>query len=506
MTILVTLLVIATSCNDYLDMVPDKRTEVDNSKKVKDLLVSAYPNVDPLMIFEHRTDNVMDNGKQHGNPTRMLTENYHWEDISETAWDGPQALWESCYAAIATANEALSAIELIGEDKENDAYRGEAYLCRAYAHFLLVNTFSQPYKQSTASTDLGIPYVTIPERTIGVEYDRGTVQSTYEKISRDIEAGYDLINDNIYEVPLYHFNKKAAAAFAARFYLFYQKYNLALKYANEAIDKDPSSTLRDFNKYLIYNSSSEWLYRFISKDEPANLLLIPLNSLWGRNYTSQRYGHSSTIASAVTYRSSGPWDRLEMFDMLWGASGMPVKFLPKYHEVFEVRDEVAQTGLPHVVQMAFTTDETLLVRAEANVMLNKFEEAAQDLSYWYVNKGGNAATAESIVQYYTAKRESDRKAVEAGTLSPWLEMVKPFNVDFQIQEGNQEMMLQAVLHARRIETLFSGLRWLDIRRYGIEVIHNIDEGDPITLPADDLRRVIQLPAAIVSAGMQANPK
>lgn len=115
------LLVLCTlvSCDKFLDKVPDKRTEIDSNQKVSELLVSAYPNVDPMMIYEHRTDNVMDNGRRFGEPARMITENYNWEDISETDWDAPEALWNSCYRAIAAANQALQAIETLGEGPEN---------------------------------------------------------------------------------------------------------------------------------------------------------------------------------------------------------------------------------------------------------------------------------------------------------------------------------------------------------------------------------------------------
>lgn len=191
------LLVLCTlvSCDKFLDKVPDQRTEIDSNQKISELLVSAYPNVDPMMIYEHRTDNVMDNGRRFGEPARMITENYNWEDISETDWDAPEALWNSCYRAVAAANQALQAIEALGESPENAPYKGEALLCRAYAHFLLSNTFCQPYNQATASSDLGIPYVEEPETVIGKHYDRGTVHTVYEKIARDIEEGYPLTSN-----------------------------------------------------------------------------------------------------------------------------------------------------------------------------------------------------------------------------------------------------------------------------------------------------------------------
>jgi len=112
------------SCEDFLDKMPDKRAEINSNQKISELLVSAYPNVDPMMIYEHRTDNVMDNGRRFGEPERMIVENYFWEDISETDWDAPEALWNSCYGAIAAANQALDAIRKLGPDLGNGPQRG----------------------------------------------------------------------------------------------------------------------------------------------------------------------------------------------------------------------------------------------------------------------------------------------------------------------------------------------------------------------------------------------
>ena len=43
-------------------------------------------------------------------------------------------------------------------------------------------------------------------------------------INIDIEEGLPLINNDIYDVPSYHFNQRASYAFAARFNLFYEKW------------------------------------------------------------------------------------------------------------------------------------------------------------------------------------------------------------------------------------------------------------------------------------------
>lgn len=39
----------------------------------------------------------------------------------------------------------------------------------------------------------------------------------YEKIEKDLKLGLSLVNDDYYVKPKFHFNKKAAYAFASRF-------------------------------------------------------------------------------------------------------------------------------------------------------------------------------------------------------------------------------------------------------------------------------------------------
>ncbi|KAA5235203.1 hypothetical protein [Bacteroides finegoldii] len=63
-----------------------------------------------------------------------------------------------------------------------------------------------------------------------------------------------------------------------------------------------------------------------------------------------------------------------------------------------------------------------------------------------------------------------------------------------------------MLHLRRVETVHEGLRWLDIKRYGIEISHNRDGETPDVLTKDDLRRAWQLPQDVISAGVLGNPR
>lgn len=122
-----------SSCNDFLDKMPDSRTEVNNEKKITAILVSAYPQTYPIMSYELASDNTMDNGSNYDPYWKSITQMYRWEDVNEIDDDDPKGIWEGCYSAIASANIALQAIEELGSPASLDAQRGEALVCRAFA-------------------------------------------------------------------------------------------------------------------------------------------------------------------------------------------------------------------------------------------------------------------------------------------------------------------------------------------------------------------------------------
>lgn len=80
-------------------------------------------------------------------------------------------------------------------------------------------------------------------------------------------------------------------------------------------------------------------------------------------------------------------------------------------------------------------------------------------------------------------------------------------------EGSvQETMLQCVLGMRRIETMPQGIRWFDVKRYGIEIVRRTMDASGVpavlldVLKTDDPRRAIQLPPKVISAGVEPNPR
>jgi hypothetical protein len=500
---------VLSSCNDYLDTMPDSRAEIDTEDKVTALLVSAYPTTSDVLTLEMASDNAMDNGATYTSGELTQDQSYLWQDMTETSNDGVKSFWNSCYGAVATANQALQAINDMGNPESLSAQRGEALMCRAYGHFALANLFCLAYNPDTADKVLGLPYSTAPETSVSPHYERGTLAELYENINKDIEEGLPLVDDNLYSVPKYHFNRKAAYAFAARFNLYYQKWDKVIEYANVVLGSNPKDVLKDWNE-IVLNSASNWDVRvdkYINSSDNGNLLLLPVSSSWGYYggpYSlGRRYGHAQDIVKNETGRVTGIWgaySNLLPFKNMWGYDQKLA--VTKQGGYFQYTDKVNGIGYRKIIVLAFGTDETLLCRAEAYALKGQLDKAVEDINSWlYTHTVNNfQTTKDAIVSFYgnikCMPTDNSTRTVKK-ELNP---------LGFTVTPGEQEEIIQCILHLRRIETIHEGERWQDIKRYGIEIGHNRDGQSVDVLTKDDPRRAFQLPQDVISAGLEANPR
>lgn|SRR5574344_349870 len=514
-----------SSCSDFLDTMPDNRAEINTESKITNLLVSAYPTSTDVVMSEMASDNAMDNGARYNSTTedKAQEESYLWQEITSTGNDSPKRYWDACYNAIAAANQALQAIDDMGNPDNLKAQRGEALLCRAYGHFALANLFCLPYNPDTADKDFGLPYSMAPETEVAPKYERGTMKELYEKIDNDIEAALPLVNDEIYSVPKYHFNRKAAYAFATRFNLYYKKLDKVIEYADVVLGAVPEKVLKNWYKIVIESGTPNWDNRvdlYINASEPANLLLLPVSSswgYWGGPYDlGTRYGHSNEeICKKETGRAKGMWGAhyyLLPYKNMWGSNQTIA--VSKIGGYFQYTDKVNGIGYRKNVILAFSTDETLLCRAEAYALKGELDKAVIDINHWLSTHTRMFAdyssptpadkplqvTKDQIIKFYSAIEcmplDNSKRTIK--------KEINP--IGFKIASGDQKEMVQCILHLRRIETLHEGLRWQDIKRYRIEISHNRDGQANDELKADDPRRAFQLPADVINAGLQANPR
>ena len=543
-----------SSCKDFLDAAPDTRVELVTVEQLRELLVTGYMSYNYAIVGELSSDNVIDNNSPNDEGMRYNLSSYDLGDEELYAWkdvksniDGnsPSGVWSGCYHAIATANAVLERVAELEQDPSGltdseltmlSAVKGEALLIRAYHHFILVNVFCMPYQGENPVPDYtgkladyqGIPYMTAPETEVKPHYDRGTVADDYRMIEADIEAGLPLINDAIYEVPKYHFNRAAANAFAARFYLFKRDYEKVVKYADAAFNGvDPSEMMSD-----IWAHRGELYYirdigRYYTEMSRANVFLcFSSYSTWARRAHGYRY-QCHREAKRATIEGPGPtWENCKWrntrtnevfsihpcFNGLCGSAGdaeYGKYFAGIMAEQFEYTDKLAGIGYAHMVRAEFTAEETLLCRAEAKLFLGDMEGCFADLKIWddarqkigEENSGLVALTPALIENFYSSKGEGRRWGI-----------MKDIHIDevcpsdkYHLTEAMMPYM-QCIQHYRRIETIHSGMRWFDIKRYGIGFSRKIGKNGTDRLYFMDPRYAIQIPSEVISAGFTVNPR
>lgn len=516
---------ILASCSDQLDTLPDNRTTLDTPKKIAGLLVTAYPDRTPTLFNEWMSDNTDYMGAQNSQGNRGGDQYFFWQEQTEGGNDSPEMVWMLYYEGVYKANEALAAIEDQGGPK-NDILRnskGEALLIRAYDHFILANEFCRPYNGKTSTKDAGLYYATgIADFSAAAEQsNRGTVADVYAKIAADIEAGIPLLNDT-YEVPKYHFNKQAAYAFATRFYLYYEKWEKAKEYADKLLGSNPAASLRDYRALQAMPlSKSDQAVKsaeaYCSASADCNLLVQTSVSNAGMALgpwlISKRYTLTNYLSETELFNSNNIWGTSS--NLIWkpftvNSGENNFALLMKLPREFEVRNTTTGSGYLRTLNVDFTMDEALLNRAEAEIMLGQNDAACADMTIWMKNFfNTNVTLTPTSVQTYF-KTVPYAYADAAKMVPSFKKHISPrFTID---AEGSvQESLLQCLLNFRRIETVHQGMRWMDIRRYNIEIPRRLigANGKPSKnldwLEKDDPRQVVQIPQSIREAGVAGNP-
>lgn len=524
--LLASIIILMPSCNDYLDELPDNRAELDSEDKVIKLLVSAYPNATSAMMCEYWSDN-WDSHDWNLNYNNYMQDLWELKDQpSRSGNDTHFRTWELCYKSIASCNQAIQAIEEMGNPATLKAAIAEALIARAWNHFELATLFMLPYGK-TSSTDLGLPYMTEPETTVRPNYVRGTVEEFYKKIADDIETALPNIDNSLYSQPKFHFNTSAAYAFATKFYMSYGQFDKAIECATRVLGNNPAQVLRSWRATTgMSMDNSEQPDAYMAKNNPATLLMSYPTSGWStsgpNNYsTGNKYSHSQLVAKYETLQSQGPWgNHSNIYIRTWWNTNTNKLFHRKIGYYFEYTDPVARTGFQHTGIVHFTTDEVLLYRAEAYILTKQYTKAYQDLVTFITNYTNSNPTYENIIKFYqdmpyyhyeetyVKNNEGfdvlDKRPTPKKTLHPPL---------YQIDYGtDQEWLLHYVLHLRRILLMGEGQRWLDVKRYGITVHRRlVDRGHKVvsvtdSIPYDDKRRAMQIPQEIINAGCPANPR
>lgn len=462
------------SCDKFLEENPDNRVELDNVDKAAQLLTNAYSDAG-YTFTEWMTDNVTYTVGTSKAPQHDQA--YTWGEFTGDDQDTPTGFWNETYDAIAHANEVIAIIEkLPGDEQKRAAVLGEALLTRAYGHFMLVNLFAKHYDDRNASADPGIPYVEEPETVFVKKYTRLSVKEVYDKVERDLLRGIELVNDQFYaNSGKYHFTKNAALAFASRFYLYKGDTEQCIEFSSALLGSDPSVFIKNI-PLLQENSVSpqDYILAYQSPTDNSNLLMLRQVS----NFHLPNVGHWPSSSMYYGIFSSNPFGATdERTDPAWQA-GTDGVAAARYQFLFERTSLTSGIGYNYTIFPAFRGEEVLLNRAESHMEDGDLDEAIADLQRLvnYRYQGTPALTLELLQNYYGSN-----------------------NATRAIRDYIRDERIKEFLH--------EGLRWFDIKRYEIDIEHNMPGGGEIELDDNDNRKVLQIPqAAIDVGGLRPNPR
>lgn len=498
---------LVSSCNSFLDKEPDARAKVESLQDIKELLVNAYPQATYHLIGELMSDNVIDMGVGVASATSITNEEmYYWREGTSSDTDSPFATWTGFYAGIAVANHALRELDKLEETEEVRALRGEALLCRAFGHFFLVNLFAEHYDPATAGSALGIPYVTEPETVAVKQYTRNTMEETYLMIEQDLRRGINMIDDKIYDQPKFHFTKRAAHAFASRFYAYKgNEWEKVLYHANQAIPEDFAYEMRDMvaGKKL---AQLEYMRQYTLPSQPAILLSVTVKTYWNDMYATCPPSASQYNLSPVELREIIPIiSRMSVIENTWlyrreGIYGLTVgATMAKSYAYFRYEDLNSSRGMTYLNVPFLTVEDVAFNRIEAHIMLNDTISAIKDFNRYISMRANNYGEDDNL----TVNRIND--FYNAGGVGASQPALHPY---YENQLTNTQMnMLKCLVNFRRMEFIQEGLRWFDIKRFHIEVRHyRHDDRDYSVLESHDLRRALQIPQEAWKVGVEPNQR
>lgn len=249
------LIVLLTSCDNYLDLVPKGESVLNTTDDYLGLVESmdaAYPTDDFWYFAGDATWPYKDQIENYQYPLRSIS--FLWDETEGLRQQNmvSSELYSKCYSRIANYNIVVENMN-DAEGPEADKRLGiaQAKAMRAYNYFMLVNTFAKPYVKETAATDNGIIiHKKFDLEAVSKQY---TVQEVYDFIMEDLNSAIV----DLPETPLNEFrpSKTLGWALKAKVHLYKGELDSALNAGLEAL-KSTYHKLWDMRP-MFYNGLEE---------------------------------------------------------------------------------------------------------------------------------------------------------------------------------------------------------------------------------------------------------
>ncbi|GGH63405.1 hypothetical protein HNQ91_002535 [Filimonas zeae] len=231
-----------TACNKYTDINPKGKNLLNTAAQLEYLLNYSFNNAS---AFDFRNMATLDNDSyvQMKTLTDIIKGTKDWSYVLTTydttvdraALATTDGLYSGLYSVISTRlNVILQQAAIVTDNPAKvRQLQAEAYILRAYLHYLLVNVYAKAYDPATAASDGGIAYmdkINFDELAV-----KSTVQQVYNHLLADVDAAFAL--NALPEEPVNTLRAGKGFAFAvkARILLSMRNYTGALAAADSAL-------------------------------------------------------------------------------------------------------------------------------------------------------------------------------------------------------------------------------------------------------------------------------
>ncbi len=473
------LVLLTMSCEDAIDIDQPGRLISDVTfQTINDLeagLFGVYNGYDTTVEIRFNaifTDEGA-RGKDNGGQASDL-----FNHILNSASGTPDAIWVQHYLNISNINRILEAAENIEriDDPETgidevelyDSVLGQLYALRAYSHFTLQAYFSTDYTDDSALGVILLDFVAV----LGETRPRNTNGEVFNFINEDLDRAEALLvagnNDPTFV------SSDFIIALRARMAAYRQQYAQADTYASNILSRYSIATRTQYSRMYQDLDNTEIIFKL--EREPDD------------SYSGQGTGGGGTAGSLFAFTNSSPaggpfievgrdvFNQMDPNDIRFTVNVHPNSIIdPDYEtsadylntDVLAINKYPGSGGVELLNDLKiFRVAEMLLIRAEALAASGNFN-------------GASNSTAALIKELQDAR---------FGSAQP----LPVFN--------SQEEAFGAILDERRLELIYEGHRWLDLKRLGVRgnrtirrAARDCEATGACSLSATDFRFTLPIP-------------
>lgn len=226
-----------TGCDDFLDITPTGMVIATTGDEYRALLTYEYKNFakDRYMTTLRTDEMLMDKIKTSSTDRDAYLDLWRWKD-DNPAPTTSYFSWRTYYHTIYIANYVIEHQHEITNATADEINQlvGEAYMLRAYCHFLLVNLYAEPYTHCNPAKTRGVPMQL--KADVNAIPGSSSVEAIYQQVLKDLNEAEKYLNIEVWEEGMnYRFNKISAQALRARTYLYMGMWQEALNAATSVL-------------------------------------------------------------------------------------------------------------------------------------------------------------------------------------------------------------------------------------------------------------------------------